>query len=88
MRLEQTRNKTDITLPSVILFDEASNMQQLMGSRYRVEAMTDEILIIDTIHEAAMITFIHVVGIDPEGDEASDMYEEHCIVAAYHVWEN
>ena len=83
MRMMLSSNLTDLTLPEVILFDEHPNLAQLMGDQFRVEVMTDEILVMSLKREEALIEFASKCGIDPDGDLHASLYDEVVIVASY-----
>lgn len=51
--------------------------------RYRTEAMTDEVQVIDTLAESAFNLLVHVSGLDPDSDLYAQLWEETCIVASY-----
>lgn len=83
MTLYLAYNTTPWALPSQVEDAEPVETELAEQSRYRVEAMTDQILVIDVVRASAHTLLTHTFELDPEGELCCSLFDDYCIVASY-----
>lgn len=83
MTLYLAYNTTPWALPSQVEDAEPVETELAEQPRYRVEALTDQIIVVDTVREAAHTLLVHTFELDPDSELYCSLFDDYCIVASY-----